>query len=38
MEHGNYAIAASVHEYLLLAAIEYWTAMAFPAIYLAKYL
>lgn len=30
--------AVSFNEYLVKAAMEYWTAMSFPALYYAKYL
>lgn len=38
MEHRPFNTAMSMQAYLLQAAVDYWTAVAFPAIYLAKYL
>lgn len=35
-EHLNNAVA--FNEYLIKATVEYWTAISFPAIFLAKYL
>lgn len=38
MEHCSLNTAMSIQTYLLQATIDYWTGIAFPAIYLAKYL
>jgi hypothetical protein len=38
MEHRPFNTAMSIQAYLLQATVDYWTAIAFPAIYLAKYL
>lgn len=32
----QYAAAVAFNEYLVKAAVEFWTAMTFPAIYFAK--
>ncbi|MFC7513886.1 MULTISPECIES: hypothetical protein [Oxalobacteraceae] len=34
----SYRTAYTFNEYLIRSSVEYWTAMSFPAIYLAKYL
>ena len=35
---ATYCAAISFNEYLVKTAIDYWTAVSFPAIYFAKYL
>lgn len=36
--HNNVNTIVSYNEFFVKAALEYWTAMSFPALYFAKYL
>ena len=40
MQNHNdaFSTALSLNEYLVKAAVEYWTAMSYPALFFAKYL
>jgi hypothetical protein len=38
MEHRSFNTVLSMQACLLQAAVDYWTAITFPAIYLAKHL